>query len=75
MRKFRIIKKLSYTHETLDEKITVYIQEWKKNWWGKWNYDLMEKRTFETVHHAEEMIKKFVNQKPSEKVVKEIGFK
>lgn len=82
VRKFRIIQKLSYSYDELNEEITICVQERKRGFFGKWkwcywkklNYDMMEKRTFQTVHHAKEMIKKLVSQKPYEKVVEEITF-
>ena len=81
-RKFRLIEKLSYTHDDLDEKITIHVQEWKKNWRGKWkwvyweksNYDVMEKRTFKTIHEARKMVNKYVKQHPYTKVIEEFTF-
>jgi hypothetical protein len=79
-RKFRIIKNISYSHDELNERVAFYVQEWRKNWYGKekwlyWeksNYDMMEKRVFTSIEQAEEMIEKFVTMNPHKEVVKEV---
>ena len=81
-RKFRIIEKLSYTYDELDEQITIYIQEWKRGFWGRWkwrywttwSYDVELRRVFKTIHQAEQIIEKLINQKPHEKVVRELTY-
>ena len=79
-RKFRIIKEVYYSYDAIEEKTRFFVQEWRKNWyrkekwlyWEKSNYDMMEKRVFDSVEHAEEMIKKLVTTNPHTEVVKEV---
>lgn len=79
-RKFRIIKEVYYSNDYLLEMEKFFVQEWKKNWLGKWkwrywtqpSYDMEEPRIFSTQHEAEQLIDIYVKMNPYTEVVKEI---
>jgi hypothetical protein len=81
MKMFRIIEEIYYDHNH-NEHIRYFVQEWKKNWLGKkkwcywkaWNYDIKEKRVFESQLKAKDMIERYVKENPHKIVVEELVY-